>query len=101
MSRFPASKASSFLDAFLPFFFGKFFNVDGVDIHGIWIDFWVLVVSVVSLNWVRVVGFLQSDVICSVPLGFEVDSPSIPLIDRGRYSVHAIDSLHEGGRDSS
>ena len=58
MSGFPASKASSFLDAFFPFFFGEFFNVDGVDVHGIWIDFWVLVVSMVSLNQVRVVGFL-------------------------------------------
>ena len=58
MSGFPASKASSFLDAFLPFFFGKFFNADGVDIHGVLIDFWTLVVSVVSLDWVGVVGFL-------------------------------------------
>ena len=58
MSRFPASKASSFLDAFFPFFFGKFFNADGVDVHGVWIDFWALVVDVVSLDWVGVVGFL-------------------------------------------
>ena len=54
MSRFPALKAAAFPDAFLPFFLGKLFNVDGVDVHGVWIDFWVLVVSVVSLNWVRV-----------------------------------------------
>ena len=58
MSRFSASKASSFLDTFFPFFFGKFFDADGVDIHGIWIDFWALVVGVVSLDWVGVVGFL-------------------------------------------
>ena len=58
MSRLPASKASSFLDAFFPFFFGKFFNADRVDIHSIWIDFWALVVDVVSLDWVGVVGFL-------------------------------------------
>ena len=58
MSEFSASEASSFLDAFLPFFFGEFFNVDGVDIHGVWIDFWTLVVSVVSLDRVGVVGFL-------------------------------------------
>ena len=58
MSEFPASEASSFPDAFLPFFFGKFFNADGVDVHGIWIDFQGLVVSVVSLDWVGVVGFL-------------------------------------------
>ena len=54
----PASKASSFLDAFFPFFFGKFFNVNGVDVHGVWINFWALVVNVVSLDWVGVVGFL-------------------------------------------
>ena len=58
MSGFSASKASSFLDAFFPFFFGEFFNADGVDIHGVWIDFWGLVVNVVSLDWVGVVGFL-------------------------------------------
>ena len=58
MSGFSASKALTFLDTFFPFFFGKFFNVDGVDIHGVWISFWGLVVSVVSLNWVGVVGSL-------------------------------------------
>ena len=58
MSGFSALEASSFLDAFLPFFFGEFFNADGVDVHGVWIDFWVLVVGVVSLDWVGVVGFL-------------------------------------------
>ena len=58
MSGFPASKATSFLDALFPFFFGEFFNADGVNIHGVWIGFWVLVVGMVSLNWVRVVGSL-------------------------------------------
>ena len=58
MSGFSALKASSFSDAFFPFFFGEFFNVDGVNIHGVWIDFWALVVNVVSLDWVGVIGFL-------------------------------------------
>ena len=58
MPRFSASKASAFLDTFFSFLFGKFFNADGVDVHGVWIDFWGLVVSVVSLDWVGVVGFL-------------------------------------------
>ena len=58
VSEFSASEASSFLDAFLSFLFGEFFDADGVDIHGIWVDFWVLVVGVVSLDWVGVVGFL-------------------------------------------
>ena len=56
MSRFPAPKASAFLDAFFPFFFGEFFNVDGVDVR-IWVDFGVLVVGVVSLDRVGVIGF--------------------------------------------
>ena len=55
---FSASKASSFFDAFLSFFFGEFFNANGVDVHSVWIDFWALVVDVVSLDWVGVVGFL-------------------------------------------
>ena len=58
MSGFSASKASSFLDAFLSFFLGEFFNSDGVDIHSVWIDFWGLVVGVVSLDGVGVVRFL-------------------------------------------
>ena len=57
MSGFSAPKASAFLGAFFPFFFGKFFNADRVDVHSIWIDFGVLVVSVVSVNRVGVVGF--------------------------------------------
>ena len=57
MSRFPAPKALSFLDAFFPFFLGELFNVDGVDVHGVWIDFGGFVASVVSLNQVRVIGF--------------------------------------------
>ena len=52
VSGFPASKASSFPHTFFSFFFGEFFNADGVDVHGIWIDFWTLVVGVVSLDWV-------------------------------------------------
>ena len=58
MSEFSASEASAFLDAFLSFLFGEFFYADGVNIHGVWIDFWALVVGVVSLNRVGVVGFL-------------------------------------------
>ena len=57
MSEFPASEASSLLDAFFPFFFGEFFNADRVDVHGVWINFGVLVVGVVFLNRVGVVGF--------------------------------------------
>ena len=58
MSEFPASEASSFLDAFFPFLLGEFVNTNGVDVHGIWIGFWALVFGVVSLDRVGVVGFL-------------------------------------------
>ena len=58
MSEFSASEASAFFDALFPFFFGEFFYADGVDIHGVWIGFWALVVGVVSLDGVGVVGFL-------------------------------------------
>ena len=101
VSGFSASKASSFPDAFFPFFFSKFFYVDGVDIHSVWINFWALVVSMVSLDWVGVIGFLRGNGIRSVPLGFEVDGTDVPVVDCGRDSVHSIDSFHEGGRDSS
>ena len=58
MSRFSAPEAVAFLDAFLPFFLGEFFDSDGVDVHGVWVNFGVLVASVVPLNGVGVVGFL-------------------------------------------
>ena len=101
VSWFSASKALAFLDAFFSFFLGELFNVDGVDIHDIWINFWALMIGVIPLNRVWVVGFLGSNDICSVPLGFEVDGTSVPFIDFGGHSVHAIDSFHEGSRDSS
>ena len=41
VSGFSALKATTFLDAFFPFFLSEFFNADGVDVHGIWIDFGV------------------------------------------------------------
>ena len=57
MSRFSASEAMAFLDALFSFFFGEFFNLDGVYIHGIWISLGALVVGVAFLNGVGVVGF--------------------------------------------
>ena len=101
VSRFPASKTSSFPHTFFSFFFGEFFNADRVDVHGVWIGFWCLMVGVVSLDWVGIVGFLWSDGIRSVPLSFEVDSSGVLFVDRGGDSVHSIDSFHEVGRDSS
>ena len=29
-----------------------------------------------------------------------MDSPSVPAANRGRYSVHTVDSFHKGGGDS-
>ena len=58
MSGFSASEAAAFFDAFLPFFLGEFFDPDRVNIHGVWVNFGGLVVSVVPLNGVGVVGFL-------------------------------------------
>ena len=101
MSGFPPSKAAAFPDAFLPFFLGKFFNADGVDVHSVGVDFGGLVVSVVPLDWVGVVGFSRSDGICPVPLGFKVDSSGVPFINCGGHIVHAVDSFHKRCRDSS
>ena len=56
MSGFPALKASAFLDAFFPFFLGEFFDMNGVNVHSIWIDLGAWVVGVVSLDGVGVVG---------------------------------------------
>ena len=72
MSGFEALEALAFLDAFSPFFLGELFNMDRVDIHGIWVDFGTLVVGgVIPLNRIGVVRFLVGDGVCSVPLGFK------------------------------
>ena len=42
VSGFSALKATSFLEAFFPFFFGEFLEFDCVNIHNIWINFWSL-----------------------------------------------------------
>ena len=70
VSGFSALNPSAFLDAPFSFFLGEVFDVDGVDIHGIWIDFWVLVVGVVLLKWGRGCRiFLQRwHLLC--PIGF-------------------------------
>ena len=101
VSGFSALEASSFSDASFPFFLGEFFNADRVNVHGVWINFGALVVGVVSLNKVGVVGFLQSNGICSVPGGFEVNGTGVPIIDLGGYHVHTINLLHKGSRDAS
>ena len=101
MSGFSALKALAFPDAFFSLLLGEFLNVNGVDIHGVWVDFGVLVVGMVSLDRVRVIGFLVGDGICPFPLGFKMDGTSVPIVDFGGDSVHAIDLFHEGGRDSS
>ena len=44
MFGFPASEATAFSNAFFSFFLGEFFNADGVDIHSIWINFWLALV---------------------------------------------------------
>ena len=96
MSMFSALEAASFLDAFFSFFFGKFFNVNGVDIHSVWVNFLTLVAgSMVSLYWVWAIGFSVSNGVGSIPLHFEVDSLSVPVINSSRNCVHTVDSFHK------
>ena len=83
--RFPASETETFSDAFFPFLLGEFFNVDGVDIHSIWVSFGLALVAlvIILLCWVRVVRMSASDGICCIPLSFEVHGTGIPIFDCG------------------
>ena len=49
VSRFVAFKAKVIFKTPLSFFWGKFFNVNGINIHGIWVSFLLgmVVVSIV------------------------------------------------------
>ena len=95
MSGFPALEAVSLFDAFFSFFWGEFFNSDRVNIHGIGINFRVLVIGgVVLLHRVWVVGFFVGNGVCPDPLGFEVDDSGVPVVNFGGDCVHAIDLLH-------
>ena len=102
-SGFSASKAMAFPDAFFPFFLGEFFNVDGVDIHSIWINFWlgVVILIVVLSCGVMVVRVSVGNSVCCIPLGFEVHGMRVPVFKCGGNSVCGIESFHERDWDSS
>ena len=97
MSRFSASKAAPFLEASFPFFLGEFFNLDCIDIHGIWVNFqcW-LSLSVGLLCGIRGVDYSLSDGVGLFPLCFEIDGPCVPVINFCGNHIHSIDSFHKG-----
>ena len=70
--------------------------MDGVDIHGIWINLGALVSrDVVLLNGVGVVGLFVGNGISSFPLGLKVDCVSVPIINFSGDGIHSIDLFHE------
>ena len=102
MSEFSASEALSFSDTFFPFFLGELFDVDGVNIHSIWIDFGVLVTrGMISLDGVGVIGFFMGNGLSSFPLSFKVNCMGVPIINLSWGDVHGIDLFHERNRGSS
>ena len=99
VSRFAATKAESFLNAFFMLFGREFSDFDNVDVHGI---------RVLSFDrsGERLVGLmgrfgvLFGDFVGMLPLGLEGDGILIPVIDGGGDCVHGHDMAHEGERDT-
>ena len=95
MSRFPTSEALAFLEAFCPFFLSKLFDFDCINVHSIWV-FWWLCLRVSLLGSVRGVNLSSSYVVCSFPLCFELSGPNVPVVNLGRNCIHLVDSFYKG-----
>ena len=99
MSGLSATKAESFLHAFLAFLSREFPYFDNIYVHGIGVtSFGGGGKGVVGLMGRFRVSF--GDFFSAFPLGLERDGLFVPVIDGRGDSVHGHDSAHEGGRDS-
>ena len=103
VSGFAAFEAKVVVKTPLSFLGGEFFDSDGINIHGVWVTFFlgmVVVVSIVLEGEERVVSSL-SNLIGSFPNLLEVKSLLVPLLHGGWDGVHGVDPSHKLGRDSS
>ena len=101
MSWFTTFEAKVILKTPLSFLGGKFLNLDGINIHGIWVSFLLgMVVSVVLEGNKWVIPSL-GNFVGPFPNLFEMEGLLVPFLHGSWDNVHGVNSSHELGRDSS
>ena len=102
MSWFTTFEAKVVLKTPLPFFRGEFLDSDGIDIHGIWVLFFLGVVVIPAvLEGNKWVISPLGNFICPFPNLFEMKGLLVPFLHGGWDNVHGVNSSHKLGRDSS
>ena len=102
MSRFTAFEAKVVLKTPLSFLRGEFLNSDGIDIHGIWVSFFLGVVVIpVVLEGNEWVISPFGDFVGSFPNLFEMKGLLVPFFHGGWDDVHGVNSSHQLGGNSS
>ena len=102
VSWFATFGAKVILKTLLSFFGGEFFNLDGINIHGVGISFFLgmVVVSVVLEGNEQVVSSF-GNFIGSFPNLFEMEGLLVPFFHGSWDVVHGVDPSHKLGGDSS
>ena len=94
MTCFSAVKAESFFDTALSFIGSEFPNMDNINIHCIG-NFGFQGAGVKELVGVLYRALISfGDFLSLFPLGLEVDSFGVPLLDGGGHSIHQHNVLH-------
>ena len=95
-------EAKVVLKTSLPFFVGEFFDSDGVDIHGIWVFFLLVVVVIpVVLEGNEWVVSSLGDFVGPFPNLFEMKGLLVPFFHGGWDDVHGVNSSHKLGGNPS
>ena len=97
-----AFEAKVVLKTSLSFLGGEFLDSDGIDIHGIWVSFFlgVVVIPVVLEGNEWVISPL-GDFVGSFPNLFEMKGLLVPFFHGGWDDVHGVNSSHQLGGNSS
>ena len=102
MSRFVTFEAKVILKTPLSFIRGEFFNLDGINIHGVWVLFLLgMVVISIVLERNKWVAPSLGDFVGPFPSLFEMEGLLVLFFHGGWDVVHGIDPSHKLGRDSS
>ena len=102
MSWFSAFETKVVLKTPLSFLGGEFLNLGGIDIHGIWVSFLLVVVVIpVVLEGNEWVISSFGDFVGPFPNLFEMKGLLVPFLHGGWDDVHGVNSSHKLGRDSS
>ena len=102
VSGFATFETEVILKTPLSFLRGEFLDSDGINIHGVWVLFFLgmVVASVILERDERVVPSF-GDLIGSFPDLFEVQGLLVPFLHGGWDNVHGVNSSHKLGGDPS